>query len=197
MQLHQPLTIPDLIRRVALHNLIGYPDGIQTVQLRKLVEDSLNDYLPVSNSKNATRYKNSLWDLEKRFPAYVEKHVIAHKNVLLKPTHTLFEEIDQIPLPDFRSFFEHQFDLNYLLETADSEPSDYISSMRELIYNISDLISQSEFYAMRQRGKVAEGVYDMSKYLEGASPKDMMIYVHLTGIISIVEKVIDELFDED
>lgn len=192
------LSTTDLIRRVALHHLIGYPDGIQTVHLRKLVEESLNKYLPVKNSKNATKYKNSIWDLDKRFPEYVEKDVIAHKNVLLKPTFALFNNVDQIPLPDFETYFSMQH-LRYSTE-LDVEPIEqngYLVSMRELFHQLADVIKDSEFYKLRQQGKISDGVYDMSKYLEGATPTDMMLYVHLASIVSTVEKALDELFDED
>lgn len=194
---HYQLTTTDLIRRVALHHLIGYPEGIQTVQLRKLVEDSLSEYLPVSNHKNATRFKNCIWNLERIFPEYVEKIVLGHKNVLMRPTVSLFKDVDQLQLPDFESFFANKFSLEQIQLEVEQEKqtNDIASSMRELIYELADVIKNSNYYRAVEKTKVTDGLYDFSRVFE--KYEDAMLFAHLTSIVSMVEKAIDDLFDED
>lgn len=192
------LSTTELIRRVALHHLIGYPTGIQTVQLRKLVEESLDKYMPTSNTKNATRYKNSIWNLEKIFPLYVEKHVVGHKNVLLLPTNTLFQEIDLLPLPNFEEFFAKKLSLEQiLLDIEEQRHTDFHTNMRKLMYDLADVIADSEYYKFREQFKKSNNIYDFSDVLDDASPQDIMLFAHLTGILALVEKSIDDLFDED
>lgn len=99
------VTIHDLIRRMALVTLAGYPDGIQAVKLRQLVEEEFRDYIDLNDKSNIARFKNSLWDLDRRYEEYVEKEVISPKFVLLKPTMTLLQELNAIVIPDLDTYF--------------------------------------------------------------------------------------------
>lgn len=131
------VTIHDLIRRIALITLAGYPDGVQAVKLRHLVELELKDYIDLKDKSNVNKFKNSLWDIDKRYPMYVEKQVITPKFVLLKPTGTLLEELNTIVIPDLDKYFQNH---NYEFIEFDFDEDDSLNEGNN--QNVSQRITQ-------------------------------------------------------
>lgn len=115
------ISMPDLIRRVALTILVEYhPDGIQQVQLRKLVEEQFSHYIDVEAKSNANRFRNTLSTLDNHFPNYVIKENQSHKNVILKPTIELIYDIDELEPPDLKEYFKNNTD-----KSIDFNPFDF------------------------------------------------------------------------
>lgn len=197
------LTMPDLIRGVALTILVEYhPDGIQQVHLRKLVEEKFSPYLDVNEKSNSDRFRNTLSTLDNRYPEYVIKEVVSHKNVVLKPTIELIYAIDDIEPPELSDYFTNlQGDQNVTgdkaekKETKEVEPNNELISMVEYINNkypnrfentrqtldeIKTLIRKSDLY---QINKLQDKQY-MVLYLLNSKEEDKNNVVELLTLIS-------------
>jgi hypothetical protein len=85
-------SISEVIRRTALNYLAAHPNGIRAVELRKLTEEILSDYLP-KTGKDSDRFKSALWDLEKRYPDYVVRIELQPRRVTLYPSDDLQKDI--------------------------------------------------------------------------------------------------------
>lgn len=85
MTKNAPLT-PDIIRSTALKIIALHEEGVRQSQLFFDTKQALSsDYINVP----ITSIRNALWDLEKRFPEYVEKKKVSTRMALLYPTKKL------------------------------------------------------------------------------------------------------------
>ena len=202
MNTAQQISIPDLIRRMALIHLNGYPEGIQIVTLRKIVEDELHEYLPVTDKKNADRFRNCLSDIEKKYPAYVRKEVISPKNVVLKPTIDLHHEVDDIVIPDdLNEFFEeHGIYPNANHSNLFSEiedPPHSLREMRQLWDQLIETILNSDYYQKGNHHDINTseilGLFETYSKLGVLQKEDFNKYLALKIIFSAAEPYLKKI----
>jgi hypothetical protein len=80
---------PDLIRNIAMFILAQYPEGIKQSELLKLTEIQVAQQYRYNKDHSI---RNSLWDLEVKFPDLVIKKKLSPRNAILYPSDELLEQ---------------------------------------------------------------------------------------------------------
>jgi hypothetical protein len=194
------LSDSEIIRRVALIHLVGYPNGIRFGELKTKVENHLSQYFPPDDYNNS-KFRSALWDLEKRYPQYVEKESISRKNVVLRPTGTLLvdaaNEVDDISIPDLSNALEKravQTEIDVIREKSiieEEEEDDeilaanYLKSMRILLQEFYDIYERSEYKQLHEAFRLGEGLYSVPFYSKRI--EDFDLQGSIFGIVNLIK----------
>jgi hypothetical protein len=89
----------EVIRATALQLIVKHPNGLSLAELRNLTEDKLKNLIE-PDGNDSGKYRSSLWDLEKRFPEYINK-INNGRLARFAPTPHLLANVADIVVPEF------------------------------------------------------------------------------------------------
>jgi hypothetical protein len=146
----EKLSNSEIIRRFALIHLTRFPEGIRFVDLKGEVEQSLSEHIPPDDYNNGS-YRSALWDISKRYPQYVTKESLGRKNVILRPTQKLFDEVSNISIPDLEKPIEDS--------NEDEETLSLTDQLVAALQEVEKALSKVEILDVEEIFMLAEGAY--------------------------------------
>jgi hypothetical protein len=160
----------EIIRRTALNYLAAHPQGIRAVDLRKLTEEVLCDYIPQPEG-GSDIYKSALWNLEKLYPDYVVRIALTPRKVMLYPSSDLEKHIinGEFAVPQLESYIE--------VPDPDSELSEHIGQT----------IDVDGFIQWSERNKGVKFSQELRMAMIKSLVGELSDYIKESGLLKLLE----------
>jgi hypothetical protein len=181
------IATPDLIRNIATFILAQYPEGIKQSELLKLTEVQVAQQYRYNKDHTI---RNSLWDLEVKFPELVIKKKLSPRNAVLYPSDKLMEQKGKLPdgfVKEVKSPFEAHIEGQ--ITRLKSDEKAVKKKMSDLSYKVVDisrfidfvdvdeLINLDKFELQYLSVNEIEAIYSLKVALEQLR-KSRNIFVH-------------------